>query len=401
MVDWQAIAVFVALGTWLATALFGQPLTWLKDRISWYLLKRSTRCEKICWKDLPMMVVARNPVARANSITWDISEGLQVSGEILATKTFLGVIETMFQKRPAETNRPWYLEENKSYIRTDGDTLLAFLLSSSSHGDGRDSDGSHSILIFSAGSVTGRFHRYHKRDEMYIVGRLLERTTISRWEINSAVGGIEKAVLRLIVDGYPPFYRDRVTTHFGNSFSHRMRDIGGVRRGGWIIAIGLSKDFPVRRYNGRFMGEYRKACNRVLTTLEKVILPCFIGSNPNFGYCEVAVRVVRRMNNESGSGLPNFTSGSPVFKDTALHNPGAGPLDTDQCRRAMELFDENREEPLNASQKEEIEDMLVPILRAAINGIYKWWQYINNEGRELPGWLADDGARHAPIWIEM
>ena len=403
MVDWQAVAVFLAGATWLATSLFGQPLDWFRDWISWALLNHANQCEAICWRNLPMKIAPHGPATRTDSMAFNNDDGEQTPDQILATTTFLGVIGTMFGVSPVRTKRPRYLEERKNYIRTDGNTLLAFLLSSSALGGGRlrsESGGSHLILTFSAGSVSGRFHRHHDKDEMYIVGRLLEETPVSKWKIRHAVYGLPKEALRLIADGYPPFYRDRFTTHSGTTISHPVKTLRGVCRGGWIIAIGLSIHEPVRKYNGGYMSQYAEACNRVLKTLEKAIWPCFVAPSRRFEICNQAVQAIRRMNgNRSGSGLPTFTADT-IFHRCHQDDPGADPLSAEQSLFAMRLFDENREEPLTGDDRTDLEAILVPVLCAAINGIYKWWQYVNNEGSELPNWLLDDRVRYAPIWIE-
>jgi len=68
---------------------------------------------------------------------------------------------------------------------------------------------------------------------------------------------------------------------------------------------------------------------------------------------------------------------------------------------AMRIFNENREEPLVGEDKSELKHILAPALGAAINWIYKWWQYRNNEGSEIPQWLLNDVVRQSPLWIEV
>lgn len=406
MVDWQAVAVFLAAATWLATTLLGGPMTLLREWVSRVLLNRSHQCQAICWAHLPMKLVSGGITrAATNTIVWEnnnINDDHNLE-RVLATKAFLGVIDALFATKPIKIERPRYLEEKKNYIRTDGDTLLAFLLSASefTNSGTSGSDGLTSVLTFRAGAVFGRFHRYQTNGESYLVGRFLsESPTGSNWKIKPDIYGLPKEVLRLIAYGYPPFYRDRITTQSGARVSHPIKTLRGVCRGGWIIAIGLSVHEPFMKYNGRYTSQYREACTRVLKTMEKAIQPSFSSSMQISAFCDIAIRAVRRMNsNESGSGLHGFLSGTD-YQERCNENLGVNSLSAEHCLFAMRLFDENREEPLTGADKSELEPILVPVLSAAIEGILKWWQYKNNEGDELPEWLLDDGYRHAPIWIE-
>jgi hypothetical protein len=68
---------------------------------------------------------------------------------------------------------------------------------------------------------------------------------------------------------------------------------------------------------------------------------------------------------------------------------------------AMKFFSENQDVALSPSDRESLGPILEEVLRAAVYGVFTWWQYVNNEGRDIPGWLLDERVRTAPIWLEV
>jgi hypothetical protein len=403
MVDYQAVAVFLAAATWLATALLGKPLKLFLGWINRKRLARTYQCQALVWGHLPMTLksggLSRPPT---NSVRWE-NDGVKDDNaldQVSATKAFLEVIDTMFGTRPKNIDRPPYLNEKKKYLRTDCSTLLAFLLSKAQDGkwtaSGGGSSTSVSVFTFTAGPVSGRFHRNKHENETYIVGRLLlDSPNETSWRVNPDNYGQPKEVLRLIAHGYPPWYRDRIKTHSGARISHPIKTLRGAQRGGWIVGIGLSVHEPLKMYNGKHSQDYRQACTQVYKRIEKAIQPAYSDSPGLAALCEVARREIWRMNsNESGSGL------SVGHWNLWMPYPALDTLDAARCRFAMRIFDEAREQPLEGDDKIEFEPIVAPVLRAAIEGVYAWWQYRNNSGGELPEWLLDDANRHSPIWIE-
>jgi hypothetical protein len=400
MVDYQAIAVFLAAATWLATTLLGKPTKLFLAWINRKRLARSYQCRALVWEHLPMTLKSGGLIRTAtNSVRWenDSDKGQDTLEQISATKAFLEVIDTIFGTKPKNIDRPPYLNEEKKYLRIDGNILLAFLLSNGRNGlcSTLGSDSSTSVLTFTAGPVSGRFHRNKHENETYIVGRLLlDSPNITSFKVNPDNYGQPKEVFRLIANGYPPWYRERITTHSGACISHPIKTLRGAQRGGWIVGIGLSIHEPLRMYNGNCTQNYRQACTRVYKRIEEAIKPAYSDSPGLTVICEMASCEIGRMNNnESGSGLSvDWKLWEPY--------PAMNTLTAAQCLFAMRIFDEAREQPLEGYDNVEFKGIVAPILRAAINGVYEWWQYRNNEGGKLPEWLLDDANRYAPIWIE-
>lgn len=49
-----------------------------------------------------------------------------------------------------------------------------------------------------------------------------------------------KAELTVLMDGYPPWYRERVVCAHGPSMPFPIRNDADINRGGWVIAVGLA-----------------------------------------------------------------------------------------------------------------------------------------------------------------
>lgn len=243
MVDYQAVAVFLAAATWLATILLGKPM---KLFLAWIIQKRLARsyqCQALVWGHLPMTLKSGGLIRTAtNSVRWenDRANDQDVLEQISATKAFLEVVDTLFGTRPKNIDRPPYLNEEKKYLRTDGNTLLAFLLSKGQNGEWgpsrNDSSTSDSVFTITAGPMSGRFHRNKHENETYLIGRLLlDSPESTSWKVNPDNYGQPKEVYRLIADGYPPWYRQQIKTHSGALISHPIKRIRGAQRGGWIV----------------------------------------------------------------------------------------------------------------------------------------------------------------------
>lgn len=150
-------------------------------------------------------------------------------------------------------------------------------------------------------------------------------------------------------------------------------------------------------YDRRQAAAYSEACDRVLETLQGLQKE-YSSEAAHVALLDVAVRVVTRMNGyRSGSGADVITRG------TVLMHGDFGTigqrLSVPQLLFAMKVFNEYREVLLSAEEREDCKPILVEVLRAAVYGVRTWWQYVNNEGHDIPGWLLDKRVRMTPIWI--
>ena len=175
-----------------------------------------------------------------------------------------------------------------------------------------------------------------------------------------------------------------------------MRDI---HRAGWIVAIGFAfSTSPVRLYQKRQALAYSEACDRVLETLLR-LQGGYISDVPRRSLLNVAVKVVTRMNGcRSGSGADSLTRGTVLLDGE--HKSIGRSLSAPQILFALKFFNEHRDSLLSDYERDSFEPILEEVLRAAVFGVFTWWQYVNNEGFGLPGWLLDDRVKLTPIWLE-
>jgi hypothetical protein len=313
---------------------------------------------------------------------------------------FINFFEDMWQAKPTRVDRPSYLEVNKDYLRIDADVLMAAIFLGV-RVFGSDTQrayfGVGSSFAFRYGTFSGRFRRYEIENDSYIVGQIsgfpLHETVPLRFR------GIRKDDLRAIANGYPPFYRQTFTAHSGVEIDHPVRTMRDIHRAGWVAAIGFSSDLPVHVYNARYKSAYQEACDRVRQMLKR--LQSEYSANAVYSpLLEVAVRAVRMMNqNSSGSGLPSIVHGT-VFQHCDDGRDIGTNLNAAQLRFALKLFNDYSEGSLSADERDRLEPILEEILKATVNGIYTWWQYLNNDSSPLPGWLLDERIRQTPIWVE-
>jgi hypothetical protein len=173
-----------------------------------------------------------------------------------------------------------------------------------------------------------------------------------------------------------------------------MRDI---HRAGWVLMIGFSTHPPLQLYDPRRAPAYSEACDRVLETLRRLQRE-YASENTHKALLDAAVKVVMRMNGyRSGSGADVITKGTVLLNGD--QKSICRSMSLPQLDFALKFFNDYRDDALSFSEREMFEPILEDVLRAAVYGVWTWWQYVNNSGRHIPGWLLDDRVRMVPIWL--
>ncbi|KAF4632885.1 hypothetical protein G7Y89_g5225 [Cudoniella acicularis] len=207
-----------------------------------------------------------------------------------------------------------------------------------------------------------------------------------------------KEDLRAIGGGYPPFYRHLFITNSGSEVAHPIQSIRDIHRAGWILAIGFSTHPPLALYDPRQATAYSEACDRVLETLQR-LQKAYAWEAIRKTVLDAAVKVVMRMNGyRSRSGADVVTRGT-ILLDGDYRTIGRS-LNVPQLVFALKFFNEYRDDELSAADRERFGPILEEVLRAAVYGVFTWWQYVNNSSHEIPGWLLDERVRITPIWLE-
>jgi len=168
-------------------------------------------------------------------------------------------------------------------------------------------------------------------------------------------------------------------------YPRQSNDDSYVKRGGWVIGVGLARNdaesVPVYwdavRYKGmtRRGGVFWRSFDWVHAVLEKNILPLF-PHNKNVNATIDAIAYMIR--EETQSGAPSWVVGSDIGKTAReLYRP--------ECLQAFGIF--NQSAPLPESLKDtlrsEVEPILFEVLSASFKGVERCLGYMKNSGREL------------------
>lgn len=414
--DWDQVAAIVAIVAIVLNlpTILGPIYRKIHAKIK-PLFHRGYRCDVIRWDDLhdrkialvPSLISISSTTSELGSLTADSATPFAARRQLSDLDLFLSRV---WRATPHPiTPRPSYLPPDKNFLCLDLDTLVVALLVDGTIQLGSKHDkylpGQTSFSI-SYGTVRGRFYLVTPHPSTsasstavapYITAHL---TNFPHHDyIRPSLRGLTKTDLLLIAQGYPPFYRKTFTAKSGAAVRHPVKEMRDIHRGAWLVAIGFSVDPPLVVYNSRKMSAYAEACGRVLHTLTR--LRGLYKEHAVFGeMLEVAVKGVTRMNgNGSGSGLPSVLEGSLLAGCEDSGEIG-NRLSAGEIGLAMKLFGEFDEGPVREEDRERVERIMVEVVKAAVSGVYVWWQYVNNHSNPMPGWMYDERIRHCPVWLE-
>jgi hypothetical protein len=395
MDEWGKIAGIVAIATIpiYASPLLLQPAFRKIHEVASQIYYRNNRCQAIQWQDLHPGCIKpfalRHAASTASSDHGIAAETTKEHDEDSNIKVIIEFLQNVWQTKPRPVARPPYLDVAKNYIRLDADVLLAMVLLDGGSGapDRYPGPGTSCTLRF--GSTAARFRIVEKDDDAscsYIIGSLSGLPHFD--SIALSFHGIAKEDLRAIGGGYPPFYRHIVNTTSGSEVAHPIQSMRDIHRAGWVLMIGLSTNPPFTLYNTRLAPAYSEACDRVLETLQRLQRE-YASDATRAPLLDVAVKVVMRMNGyRSGSGADIVTRGTVLLNDD--YKTIGRSLSVPQLLFATKFFNEYRDDALSAYERERFAPILEEVLRAAAYGVFTWWQYVNNRGHDIPGWLLDE-----------
>jgi hypothetical protein len=209
-----------------------------------------------------------------------------------------------------------------------------------------------------------------------------------------------KKEITALMDGYPPWYREKVVCAHGPTILFPIQSAADITRGGWVIAVGLSdrRRKPMALYvvpntsdlqkdggyfertNGLHM---RTAMRRVYDALI-ILRRTYIQDSEALD--RVTVAILYMIEKGTGSGVERELPGKTI--------PGGEitQLNAEQCKFATGLF--NGMVWTNADIQT-LRPILAPVLQAAFNGCYEVVQYLKDTGMRLvlPRDLGDDWSR--------
>ena len=404
-IDWNQVAAIVTICMILPYAL-----PFIFKPLYQFLLGvfyRGSRCDAIAWNDLHGRAIRlasqlqESPSAGSERSLLGLRTRVAAESRDSAVASVAEFFQTVWRAKARRVARPAYLDVKKDYLRIDADVLMAaiFLDAHRIFGNQGTYIGPSSSFAFRYGSVVGRFRHHETQHDSYLSGHILGFPQNANVPLRYR--GITKDDLRLIARGYPPFYRKSFRSHSGVQVAHPIRTMRDTHRAGWIVAIGFSADLPATMYNSRCCQAYQDACERLLHTLRRIDAD-YATHETYSTLCGVATSAVAMMNkNSSGSGLPKIIKGTPFSRCDDGADIGDG-LNAPYVDFAIGLFNNYAEGPLSQEDRDRLEEegILEEVLKAAVNGVYKWWQYLNNESSPLPGWMVDERIRQTPIWLD-
>lgn len=286
--------------------------------------------------------------------------------------------------------KPWELDSNREFLRTDVRTILAFLLCSANS------------------NSTPQYNFNERRLQLGEIDIVLnDCNVVLVAHIRSAnrpiTFKIAKKDVDMIASGYPPFYRENFDLGFGDTLSFPIKEERDTQRGGWVIAVGLMpvetvgsrtlKEPPLAVFidndgSGSSMHSQSRPFIRALRRVHDVIAKYFSAAFPE----DTSINsVVAKLNvvtkNErfpvSSLDLNDILS----FASTLIREEGKNMTRT-QCEMAMNVF--NSSTPLTSEQVDQLKPVLNIVLNVALNGVCRVIEYSWDSKRlVLPQSLRD------------
>ncbi|KAN0110996.1 hypothetical protein V8E51_007383 [Hyaloscypha variabilis] len=412
MDDWGKIAGIVAIVTipLYASPLLVQPALRKIHDVASHIYYRNNRCQAIQWQHLHPGPIKPFALRRAVSTTArdgaiEAERTEEQDQDYPHIKAIVEFLQNVWQTTPRPIARPPYLHVAKNFIRLDADVLLVMVLLDGGSGAPQQYPGPGSPCTLRFGATAARLRIVEKEDDgsgsgsgscSYIIGSLSGRPRFD--SIRHGFHGLTKEDLRAIGGGYPPFYRHMLNTTSGAENAHPIQSLRDIHRAGWVLVIGFSTHPPLALYDSKRAPAYSEACDRVLETIQRLQRE-YASEAPHAALLDVAVKVVSRMNGyRSGSGAEAITRGTVLL--TGDYKTICRSLSMPQLLFAINFFNEHRDVALSPYERERFEPILEEVLRAAVYGVCTWWQYANNTGRDIPGWLLDERVKMTPIWLE-
>lgn len=318
-------------------------------------------CDSFCWADIPDGLLHTCPAFGHCVTKSGHSRGARKCWEQLLSVLFSRSWE---DHRLRKVRKPGDLALASRYLRTDAKTLLTSAFLSANYGRFSISKDARHIQFGSA-----RLQIFPRGD--ILVGHIEGETQACQ---TASMRMTKKEVEKILGEGYPPFYKEQVRTAQGHIFDYPNQELGWMARGGWIVAIGLSNPEPASLHLKRTY--YSKACIRIEEIIAEDITPAMPKKyQDTLRVANNAVPAMSRNMQLSGLKFRFAGSGLSGLFENGAYTTG---LTLQECQFAVSLF--NRRGPLTTQEADMLQPILVPVLAAALRGMYHLVDYIREEG---------------------
>lgn len=338
-------------------------------------------CDSLRWEKLP----SRGPVHQCTSNCIPALAHQHQKGpkcyEALFRRLFNGSYELRGKKN---LRKPYQLDLLTEYFCTDMKTVLTFLLCTAPPILTEDWWVSDDLLSFHLGSTKlvltdmGDFYKGHIE---------------ASFKCSNIPWSKEECLSILL--GFPPFYRQPCIVSENVKFNHPGK-LGDLRRGGWVIAVGLTRtldfeseaelrDRPSPLYV-MSKSNVQDACSRVRDVVQNII---HIQNIINHLHTEDSAELARSVGRTHWT-LKKMCSGSPSgclrrlpmdIQIIAKTGTCANGLTSEQCQLVVDLF--NPIDPWTPDEYAAIRPFLPQVLAAAFLGVYVVLRYYRSNGFQL------------------
>ena len=402
--DWGMAAVIVAIVIipLMISSTAADFIQAISRRLRGLIWPKTTQCESILWSDMPSDssgihdcgVAPASCLHRSNRGT-----------HIVAPECWNSTIAIMFNRAwnsPGRRARkpfkkPLQLDSDRTYLRTDPKTVLAFFAYATSKFDSPPSSNRSLIAYSDSASVCGfRFEDAELKLEEVPDSKGGKSVLVAHLKgslpEHKAPIKLTKNELQKMIEGYPPLYRE--TFQVRPSAPPKPYPILELRdaqvRGAWIIATGIAGSIdmampiyfdplPAGSHDGvdpcNGFGKPKNPITRVIQTLKLIRTAFSTASANDKKNIQVVIDAITNMHGtRTESNVYSFIVG------TDLHGSVSITLSGQQCDFILELFKTNVTEKsvLSVRDKIQLYHILLQVLYVALWGTIRVVSFYKN-----------------------
>ena len=392
--DWGMAAVIVAIAIipLVISSTAADFIQVILRRLRGIIWPKTTQCESMLWEDMPS---DDNGIHDCGVTPAACLHRNHRDTHIIASSCWLSTIAIVFNRvwnSPGRRARkpfkkPLQLDPNKTYLRTDAKTILAFFAYATSKFRSQPS-GNRGLVRFGGSDSFGGLKYEDAELELeeitdpkggkavlvaHIKGSLAE---------NEAPVKLTKKEIQNLIDGYPPLYRETFQVRpSAPAIPYPIECLRDAQvRGSWIVAVGMDKNssaampiyfdpLPSGSHDQidpcAGFGRPNSPLTRVVQTL-KLIQKAFASASANDQTnIEVVIKAITMMHaTRTESGVYNYIVG------TDLHGVVPITLSAQQCNFILQLFKENVTEKTELSivDKMQLQPILLQVLYKTLWG---------------------------------
>ena len=422
--DWGMAAVIVAIAIipLMISSTAADFLQAVGRRLRGLIWPKTTQCESVLWSDFPS---DKDGIHHCGAIPAECPHRSNRGTHIMASECWHSTVAIMFNRAwnsPARRARrpfrkPLQLDPNKTYLRTDTMTVLAFFAYATSKFESSPSS-DHSLVTFG--------------DSYSVCGMKFKDVELELEEVSDPKGGkavlvahlkgslpeskapikLTKNEVQKIIEGYPPLYRDTFQVRpSAPPTRYPIRDLRDAQvRGAWIIAVGMADSIEIAMpiyFDPLPLGSHDEVdpCNgfgkpnnpitRVIQTL-KLIKTAFSSApaNDKKNIQAVIDAITNMHGTRTESNVYSFIVG------TDLHNVVPYTLSGRQCDFIIGVFKTNVTEKsiLSPAEKAQLDHILLQVLHMALWGTIRVVRYYKNNYNRIR--IPDLLKKHNAIYLK-